>query len=386
MCMIDKGKLTALKLLSAFKFSTTGLLFFILFLYAIDTSVASAQVSANANKKKSDVHWSRLINIMKQMDSIDRESWWVLTGQRPLPMQSLFGKVMRAAQSEEKIKLTQKHLFSCDKYFVQRNIMTAIGYPQNISMSNACFKSKNLFAEIMWIKQEQLSLTFNPEPLSDVLGLGASILGRKITCEIKTNENGIVEKYSCKNMIKNKSKAETIELETYEFDKLNNNQITLKGSVTEELKVKRKIETVVPLAGKIVVTETEVLPPQGYRHKTPAGAVQNKNRPTPIATPELNPNSAVAPANQSSAPAPGAAPARVQSTPPMNPDILVQKIIEEHNAKSTLPEPDYIEDTKAQQQEPALQQEQQQQQEYPAQPTAPIEQNEPAVDRPASNR
>lgn len=326
----------------------------------------STQKETKVSKKKSDVHWSRLINIMKQLDAIDRESWWVLTGQKTAAPRSVFGKVLRAAQSEEKVKLTQKHLFNCDKYYSQRDVMSLVGFPQKIVMSNACQKVKEQFAEIMWMKNEELNLTFNPEALTDIIGLNASILGRKINCDVKTDEKGIVQSYSCKNMIKNRTNTETIELETYTFDKKKNDQLTLKGSIMEELKVKRKIETTVPLTGKIVVTETEILPPPGYRRKIPGqpASAQNKieNRPTqPQGT--VVPNQTTLPP-QAIVPSPMAAPSNEQESAPMNPDVLVQKVIEEYNAKP-IGEPEYIEDSP-----------------IPETPQ-PIE---PQVDRPPSNR
>ncbi len=327
----------------------------------------SAEKETKVSKKKSDIHWSRLINIMKQMDAIDRESWWVLTGQKTAAPKSVFGKVMRAAQIEEKVKLTQKHLFNCDKYYSQRNVMSLGGFPQKIVMSNACQKLKEQFVEIMWMKSEELNLVFNPEALTDVIGLNASILGRKINCEIKTDEKGIVQNYSCKNMIKNRTNTETIELETYTFDKKKNNQLTLKGNVMEELKVKRKIETTVPLTGKITVVETEILPPPGYRRKVPGQPASAQNK---IETKPTQPQGAVVP-NQTPVSPSAAAPEQIvapsgneQHPPPLNPDVLVQKVIEEYNAKP-IGEPEYIEDSGV----PEI--------------PKPIE---PQVDRPPSNR
>ncbi|MEK6772396.1 MAG: hypothetical protein AABY64_00525 [Bdellovibrionota bacterium] len=314
---------------------------FKLFLFLFSFLLISASTEPKIIKKKSDAHWSRLMTIMRQLDSIDREVWWVLVAKRPPLTQSLFGKVLRAAQTTEGQKLTQKQLFSCDKYSSQRKILTQLGYPQKISMFSVCRKSQDLFVEIDWPNKNQLNMVFNPEPLSDVLGLSASILGKKIICEVRTDDQAIVQSYSCKNMIKNKDSSETVELDIYEFEKKKENQLTLKGNVTEQLKIKRKIETTVPLSGKIIVTETEIAPPAGYRRKIPGAKPPVNKAPVPIVAP-------APPVIPTPPITPGQDPLHSEEAVPLNPDVLVQKVIEEHNLKMQgtppLAEPEYIEE------------------------------------------
>lgn len=310
-------------------------------------------------KKKSDIHWSRLATIMRQVDAIDREAWWVVNQNRAPATKSVFGKIQRAAQSEDGQKLTQKQLFNCDRYSSQRKILNAAGFPQKISMFHVCRKDHEQFAEIDWTDKSHLTATFSPGPLTDVLGLNASILGKKIVCEIVTDDQAIVQNFSCKNMIKDRSATEVVELETYDFKKKDNSQLTLKGNVTEQMKIKSKIETHVPLSGKITVLETEVSPPPGYVRK--ATGDQPK-----AAAPSLAPVIPPPPPSElTHQNVQGNPPAGEGSVAPLNPDQLVKKVIEEEEQRlrqtpsplgphglnpsqtPSLPEPDYIEDNNA---------------------------------------
>lgn len=293
---------------------------------------ASQKIQKQVSKKKTDLHWSRLVTITRQLDAIDREAWWVLTQKRPPLTFSIFGKVQRAVQSEEGQKLTQKTLFSCDKYALTRKILNPLGFPQKISVFHSCRKDQELIAEIDWKQKEKIEFTFLPGPLNDILGLNASILGKKIECEVVVDDQAIVQSFSCKNGIKDRSATEVIELEKYEFKKKDNSQLTLKGQVTEEMRVKRKIETTVPLEGKIVVTETEILPPPGYRRKLPG-----VKPPTPPPSGSSKPVTEGAAATDSSA----------SGLAPVNPDQLVKQIQPAPPLETAPPlaEPEYIEDT-----------------------------------------
>ncbi len=312
--------------------------------YALCASAAPTPVSKKTPKKKTDVHWSRLVTVTRQLDAIDREAWWVLIEKRPPLTQSIFGKIQRAAQSEEGQKLTQKNLFSCDKYNLTRKILSPTGFPQQISAYHSCRKDQELFAEIQWKQKEKLEFTFLPGPLVDVLGLNASILGRKIVCEVNTDAAGIVQNFSCKNMTKDRNSQELVELDVYEFKKQDSSQLSLKGKVTENLTIKRKIESLVPLAGKIKVTETEILPPPGYKLKSSPGKSSkvSPTAPPAVAAPSVNP------------PEP--------TLPLENPDQLVKKIEQQqergpisneanpfvpftNEGPVPLAEPEYIEDT-----------------------------------------
>lgn len=240
-------------------------------------SAATASAVVNMPKKlvvsPQDKAMNSFAHLMEQADSVHREAWWVLTGERPPLLKSAFGKVQRAILSQSNAKLGNKSLFSCDRYEVKRDVLSQTGYPQKIDMFEKC-SSKAPAKHMAFLnaqKEGEFEVTFYPEGLQEVLGMSAAILNKPIVCKIRTNSSEQLLGLNCKDWAQEKNKIQMIRLDVYDYQKEGKDMIRLRGKVYENLTDIRKIEADVPMTGKITVTETELYAP------TPS--------PTPKATP-----------------------------------------------------------------------------------------------------
>ncbi|MNL06252.1 hypothetical protein D3C87_1268840 [compost metagenome] len=117
-------------------------------------------------------------------------------------------------------------------------------------------------------------MTFYPDHLEEILGMGASFLNRIIECSLKNNEDGTLIELRCKNWAQDRTKEQMIRLDTYEYLKSSNSLIKLRGKVFVNLTEARKIVADVPMDGKILVTETEMFAPEPEKPTpTPAPVV-----------------------------------------------------------------------------------------------------------------
>jgi len=243
-----------------------------------------------------------LVRYFEQADSIHREAWWVLTSERRPVSKSPFGKVQRALLSSQNIKLSNKSLFRCDRYVVQRDVMGVTGYPQRADIFEKCSEktAAKKIAQVFVPSENEIQVTFFPENLEEILGLGATVLNRSIPCTLKGNEHLQLVSLKCKDWAQDRSKEQMIRLDVYDYEKAGKNLIKLRGKVYENLSDTRKIEADVPMEGKIYVTETELYPPEA---PTP------KPSPSPSATAAASPSpgATVAPAE----------PGRVPGAPPL---------------------------------------------------------------------
>jgi hypothetical protein len=222
-------------------------------------------------------------HLMEQADSVHREAWWVLTGERPPLLKSAFGKVQRAILSQQNAKLGNKSLFSCDRYEVKRDVMSQTGYPQKIEMYEKC-SSKAPAKHMAFLnaqKEGEFEITFYPEGLQEVLGMSAAILNKAIVCRVRTNSSEQLLGLSCKDWAQEKNKTQMIRLDVYDYQKEGQDMIKLRGKIYENLTDIRKIEADVPMNGKITVTETELYAP------TPSPTP--KPSPMPSVTPRQSP-------------------------------------------------------------------------------------------------
>lgn len=230
-----------------------------------------------------------LTRYLAEADGIHREAWWVLNAVRPPVGKSPFGKVQRAFLSSQNIKLTNKSLFRCDRYVVKRDILGVLGYPQKGEVFEKCSDKAEAkrIASFDVPREGELQLTFYPDNLQEVLGLGAGILNRAILCTLKGNDK--LESLSCKDWAQDRSSEQMIRLDVYEYQKSGKNMIRLRGKVYQHLSDIRKIEADVPMEGKITVTETELYapeePPSPTASPSPAGAPGKPAVPAPAPVP-----------------------------------------------------------------------------------------------------
>lgn len=229
---------------------------------AVKKEKKSANKNSTADKIQKDevLEWAN--RFFQEADSVHREAWWVLVGTRAPVSKSPFGKVSRALQTAQNMKLANKSMFRCDRYKISRTAVSSKGYPQNISVFEHC----NLKAAAQKIADVTLSakgdaqVVFFPNELKELLGNAASTLNRPITCKLKGDDK--LKTMTCSEWHQAKTDVLSIKLDTYEFQANADTLMILKGKVYEHLADIRKIEAVVPKAGKISVHEEELYPPQ----------------------------------------------------------------------------------------------------------------------------
>ena len=215
-------------------------------------------------KKNLDRELQKISKWFEQMDAILRESIWVVRKDRPPQSKSIFGKLQRAALVEMKEKLANKSLFRCDTYSMSRSV-GADGIPQSAEVMHKC-GSRESFVKIGdWNHPSAnvLTMNFRGGNLEDVLGLATGILSPRISCELKSNEAGSIENFSCKDLMidYDSKKNQVLKFLRFEYIRGASKILHLRAEVLESLQPVRKIEVDVPLEGKIEVTETVLQAP-----------------------------------------------------------------------------------------------------------------------------
>lgn len=227
----------------------------------------------------------------EQADAIHREAWWVLANERRPNGKSPFGKVQRAILSSEDAKLPNKSAFRCDRYILKRDILAAGGYPQRLEVFEKCeerLPAKKI-AQVQVASLTDFEVVFYPENLEEILGLGPAILNRSIRCTLKSNVQEQLERLQCTDWAQNRTQEQMIRLDEYEYVRSGKNLIKLRGKVFENLSDTRKIEADVPLEGKILVTETELYPPEATPTPRPSVTPTPKKAVVPPTAPETEP-------------------------------------------------------------------------------------------------
>jgi hypothetical protein len=211
-----------------------------------------------------DKELQTLSRYFAQADAIHREAWRVMTGIKLPASKTPFGKLQRAALSAQNIKLTNKSLFSCDRFVMKRDVLNKTGIPQKAEVFEKCSEKSAARKIAYWSyeRNEVVKITFYADQLQEVLGVGATIMNRIIECELRGNANEVLQSFTCSKWAQDKSAEEMIRLDTYTYKKEDKDLLSLKGKVYVNLSEARKIEAVVPLRGKIQVVETELYAPE----------------------------------------------------------------------------------------------------------------------------
>lgn len=218
-------------------------------------------VSKSAEAQPKDERLQEFTRYFEAADSVHREAWWVLSDQRRAVGKTPFGKVQRALVSFQDGKLSNKSAFLCDRYVVRRDVLGLHSFPQQIEVFEHCDQKgpAKRFAQITAKKKGEVRVTFYPENLQEVLGLGAAILNKPISCILSGSEQ--LAKIQCENWAQDRSQEQMLRFDVYEYQRDGKNLIKLKGKVYENLTDIRKFEAEVPMSGKITVTETELYAP-----------------------------------------------------------------------------------------------------------------------------
>lgn len=215
-----------------------------------------------------DRELQRLARYLDQADAVHREAWWVVAADRKPPGKTIFGKVQRGLAQELKQKLTNKTLFSCDRYLVKRDIESPSGLPQKGSVMESCRAGQAThLADFDLKSKDEAVVVFQGQNLGEALGLGTAILNKYITCSFKGDEEGRLTDLTCKDLSQDRNATQSLNFSVYEYHRGNKNLLKLRGQVVEALYPIRKFEADVPLEGKIQVVETQTEAPEGTKVK-----------------------------------------------------------------------------------------------------------------------
>ena len=253
-------------------------------LLKISHSTPNPKAKSPAEKELQKVlHW------FEQMDAIYRESLWVIRKEKAPQGKSMFGKMHRALLTDLKQKLSNKSLFKCDVYSMKRDVAGLTGVPQNADVFHRC-NSKESFVRIGdWShpKANELTMNFHSGNLSEVLGFATGILNPRIQCKLKSSESGIVESFSCENLMVDYdlAKNQVLRFSKFEYIKSASSILHIKAEVLENLDPIRKIVVDVPMEGKIKVTETVLQAPEYIAKQVPAPTSVPAQSPKPATAP-----------------------------------------------------------------------------------------------------
>lgn len=281
-----------------------------------------------------------IVRVFEQADSVHREAWWVIAGERRPFGKSPFGKVQRALMSSMNLKLANKSAFRCDRYVVKRDVLSAVGYPQKAEVFEKCSDkaAAKKLADWSLDKVGEIKVIFYTDGLEEVLGLGATVMLSRMECRLEYNDADQLTLFNCKDWAQERSQTQMVRLDTYSYQKDKKSLLKLRGKVYENLTELRKIEVDIPLEGKIKVTETELYAPEEPKVE-PA-------KPTPVAVPGATPGT-----QGTQAARPGVSPqvGGTQRTPlqgpgrpAQDPDMMLhrQRAAEEGWAPGTMPQED----------------------------------------------
>lgn len=207
-----------------------------------------------------------LLKSFLQADQVHRELLWILMKDRPPLTKTLFGKVARALEQDLGMKLKLKGFFKCDQYAVQKQVFGIDGTTMKFKLFEVCGgMGGSPFAELDWAKAEsnksgQISFFFESEKLMEVIGLGASILNKRMPCQMEWDEHHILKKLKCENMYHDRTGGEVFHIKKLLYQKDKNDLLEASGEVLKNLISQRKFSVSVPLSGKIKFSEVELQP------------------------------------------------------------------------------------------------------------------------------
>ena len=205
--------------------------------------------------------WSTWSKILMQANAVEREAWWVLTDQKSKGSVGSFSRLQRALEKQTQ-GLKKNKVLACEQFELRKDILDPVATEQMYKMKGQlfeiCEKPGFLILDFEYLENRKLKLMINPEHQTDVFGLGAAIFNKQIVCVLTWNEKEILTNLKCENYKRNRSPKEIVELDTFDYQFEAKNILSLKGKISENLSVKRKIETQIPLDGKITDLETEI--------------------------------------------------------------------------------------------------------------------------------
>lgn len=192
--------------------------------------------------------------VFQEADEVQKEIVWLLTGERPLFNKTLFGKVLRAKNQYQKIKLKDKSRHQCDIYDLKvfEKYFQVFEYCQK-------YRTPDLLAQVNIIGPLQIKTVFYGQNYSDSIGLSASLVAPHIDCDLTITPLFFLKSMECSSF-KVSRKDEVIELSRFVYDKDAKPTISLEGQVLKNMLPYSKLSVLVPATGKITIKETKMRP------------------------------------------------------------------------------------------------------------------------------
>ncbi len=211
--------------------------------------------------------------IFRQADAVSREMGWVISNVRQAPGSSVFGRLQRAVIKETHGKLQKSPVLKCDSYKIK-----SLGQEQRpfkFEIYEVCNTKYPLhLATVVLEKNDQIQVDFYPMNLSEEMGLAASVMNKKTHCDLSFQRT-ILKTMNCQNWAQDRNKTEVVELRTFVYTADKESLLQIKGVILEGMNPKAKIDSQVPLRGRIVVTESELAIPIRGRHKKKMPSAEN---------------------------------------------------------------------------------------------------------------
>lgn len=228
-----------------------NLAFLGLFLAIFKTFIVYGQEVVKPDDILKNKKWT---NVFQEADEINRELVWLITNKRPAFNKTYFGKILRAKNQYQNIKLKDKSRHACDNY--QIKISGA-----NFEVFEYCQKhrSADILAKVEMKNKKQLHIIFYGQNYSDVIGINAAIVAPKVECDLQINDNYAVQVIKCEPFKFSKGE-QVVELSYFSYDLSQNPRMKVEGKVLENMLPYSTLSVVVPEVGKITIKETKLRP------------------------------------------------------------------------------------------------------------------------------
>lgn len=192
--------------------------------------------------------------VFQEADEINRELIWLVTAKRPVANKTLFGKILRAKNQFQKIKLKDKSRHACDNYDIKV-------FDKEFKVYEFCQKqrSPDLLATVEVKSKTKLQFTFQGQNYSDVIGINAAIVSPKVECELEVNQSLILQTLKCQPY-KFARNDQVVDLALFAFDRKKNPTISVEGKVLDNMLPYSTLSVVVPEVGKIKIKEVKLRP------------------------------------------------------------------------------------------------------------------------------
>lgn len=226
--------------------------------------------------------------VFQEADDVQKEMVWLLTGDRPLFNKTLYGKVLRAKNQYQKIKLKDKSRHQCDVYELKvfEKYFQVFEYCQK-------YRTPDLLAQVSVLGPLQIKTVFYGQNYADSIGLSAALVAPHIDCDLTITPLFFLKRMECFSF-KVSRKDEVIELSQFVYDKDAKPTISLEGQVLKNMLPYSKLSVTVPASGKITIKETKIRPDADEVDKTKPQTTQIKSptiqaNPLSVAPPSENP-------------------------------------------------------------------------------------------------